>query len=123
MFRPGIEVDIDDRTRFTWCALDAVGILGALEADGRVTSIEPDTGDRIVIDFVGGVPAGAASMFILRGYDGSNVVDEWCSQVNFFVDAVAAEAWAEAHHRDGDIVSIADVAGEAAQMWGEVVRP
>ena len=112
-------VDIDDRTRFTWCALDAVGILGALEADGRVTSIEPDTGDRIVIDFVGGVPAGAASMFILRGYDGSNVVDEWCSQVNFFVDAVAAEA----HHRDGDIVSIADVAGEAAQMWGEVVRP
>lgn len=116
-------VDIDGRTRFTWCALDAIGILGALEADGTVTSIEPDTGDRIVIDFVGGVPAGAASMFVLRGYDGSNVVDEWCSQVNFFVDAAAAEAWAEAHHRCGDVVSIADVAGEAAQMWGDVVRP
>jgi alkylmercury lyase len=35
------ELLIDGRRRWTWCAYDAVGILGALGADGRVCSRSP----------------------------------------------------------------------------------
>jgi hypothetical protein len=38
------ELVIDGRRRWTWCAYDAVGILGALEADGRVRSRNPHSG-------------------------------------------------------------------------------
>jgi alkylmercury lyase len=35
------ELVINGRRRWTWCAYDAVGILGALEADGQVRSRSP----------------------------------------------------------------------------------
>jgi hypothetical protein len=35
------EIMIDGEKRWTWCALDAVGILGALETDGTIRSVNP----------------------------------------------------------------------------------
>ncbi|MCL1588750.1 MAG: organomercurial lyase, partial [Actinomycetia bacterium] len=37
------ELNIDGKIRWTWCALDAIGILGALEATGTVRSTDPQT--------------------------------------------------------------------------------
>jgi len=41
------ELVIDGRRRWTWCAYDTVGILGALEADGRVRSRSPHSGTLV----------------------------------------------------------------------------
>jgi hypothetical protein len=51
------ELVIDGRRRWTWCAYDAVGILGALEADGQVHSRSPHSGTLIELTFDAGQPA------------------------------------------------------------------
>jgi alkylmercury lyase len=114
---------IKNETRWTWCALDAVGILGALEATGAIRSTDPRTGDAIEIQFVEGDPKGDAALFILGGYDGGNLREEWCPLVNFFTTHHEAETWVAANELNGDIVSVVQVAEEAAAMWRSVTDP
>lgn len=111
------EIDIGDRRRWTWCALDAVGILGALRATGTVRSTDPGTGSDIEIEFVDGRPQSDATLFILGGYEGSNIREDWCPLVNFFTDPDAARAWIGENGLEGDVVMVAQIAEDAAQMW------
>jgi len=115
------QLTIEGATRWTWCALDAVGILGALCADGAVNSTDPRTGEPVEIRFEAGQPDGDATMFILGGYAGPDVRESWCPHVNFFATREAAEEWVAAEQLEGDIVSAADLAAEAAKMWRPVV--
>jgi Alkylmercury lyase len=117
------ELDIDGKQRWTWCALDAVGILGALDATGSIRSTDPRTGAAVEIEFVDGHPQGDAALFILGGYDGGNVREEWCPLVNFFTSRSDAEVWVTDNELAGDIVSVVDVAEEAAAMWRPVTDP
>ncbi len=117
------QLDIDGTIRWTWCALDAVGILGALGADGTVRSTDPRSGDPVEIPFTGGKPGGDTTLFILGGYDGGNVVEDWCPLVNFFATRDAAEAWVEAEGLEGDIVTVGQIASDATDMWRPVVDP
>jgi alkylmercury lyase len=117
------EVTIDGEKRWTWCALDAVGILGALDATAAIRSTDPRTGDAIEIQFVEGDPKGDAALFILGGYDGTNVREDWCPLVNFFTNTQEAKVWASEKELTGDIVSIQQVADEAATMWRSVTDP
>lgn len=112
---------IDGKTRWTWCALDAVGILGALQATGTVRSSDPQTGESIEILFRAGRPTPDAHLFILGGFSQGNVRADWCPQVNFFTDREAAQQWVTANGLEGDIVTVAEVADEAAAMWSPVV--
>jgi alkylmercury lyase len=114
-------LDIDGNERWTWCALDAIGILGALQSDGTVFSSDPNTGDDIEITFRRGHPDGDATLFILGGHTDVNVREAWCPLVNFFTSHHAAEEWVEAQKLEGDIVSVARIAEEATAMWGPVV--
>jgi len=116
------EVTINGSKRWTWCALDAIGILGALKATGTVRSDDAQTGDTIRIGFVDGHPDADAHLFILSGFDtNANVREDWCSQVNFFRTRRAAEEWVGANGHEGDILTVAEVAEEAATMWHPVV--
>ncbi len=117
------QLDIDGTIRWTWCALDALGILGALEADGTVRSTDPRSGDPVEISFKGGKPEGDTTLFILGGYDGGNVVEDWCPLVNFFATRDAAEAWVEAEGVEGDVVTVGQIASDATDMWRPVVHP
>ncbi len=117
------ELRIGTTPRWAWCALDAVGILGALAADGTVASSDPHTGRPVVVDFVAGEPHGEAALFILGGYDGHDVVEEWCPSVNFFGTADDAAAWVAAASVEGDVVAVAHVAADAAEMWRPVADP
>jgi len=117
------EITLDGTSRWTWCALDAIGILGALEVDGTVHSTDPHTGTPIRVDFHAGQPDGDAALFILDGYDGGNVKDDWCPLVNFFATAHAAETWASDQELKGDVVTVRQVADEAAAMWRSVTDP
>lgn len=117
------EVEIDGTTRWTWCALDAIGILGALEADGIVLSRDPRRGNEVRIAFTDGKPDDDATLFILGGYDGANAVEEWCPLVNFFSSRQDAEEWVQSEGLEGDIVSVTEIASQAADMWHPVVDP
>ncbi len=46
----GARVDADGRTWWGNCAWDALGILGALHADGRIESECPDCGERLELE-------------------------------------------------------------------------
>ncbi|MFQ5967926.1 MAG: organomercurial lyase [Acidimicrobiia bacterium] len=114
-------IHIEGATRWAWCALDAVGILGALGGDGTVHSTDPGTGDQIEITFRNGKPEGDATLFILDGHADVNLKETWCPMVNFFTSRHAAEEWVKDHQLDGEIVSVAGVAEDAAAMWRPVV--
>lgn len=115
------QLTIGEDTRWTWCALDAVGILGALGKTGRVTSSDPGTGEAITIEFVDGRPAADVQLFILGGFADANVREDWCPRVNFFSDRASAERWVAEQGLEGDIVSVEHVAENAAAMWALVV--
>lgn len=115
------QLTIDDNTRWTWCALDAVGILGALGATGSVRSTDPQTHETVEIAFTDGQPDADAHLFILGGFSKGNVREDWCPQVNFFASHDAAESWVAARGAQGDIVAVKDIAAEAAEMWRPVV--
>ncbi len=115
------EIGLKNETRWTWCALDAVGILGAIDATGIVRSTDPQTGEVIEIAFVDGKPKTDAHLFILGGFSDGDVRRDWCPQVNFFATHDAAEKWASSQKREGDVVSVTEIAAEAAEMWLPVV--
>jgi hypothetical protein len=116
------ELSIDGTIRWTWCALDAIGILGALEATGTIRSTDPQSDAAVKVDFVQGEPSSGATLFILGGYDGGNVVEDWCPLVNFFATRRDAAVWVTVEGLEGDIVSVSSVATQAAEMWRPVVN-
>jgi len=119
----GHELDINGQKRWTWCALDAVGILGALEATGTIRSTDPRTGVIVTIEFKNGQPQGDATIFILGGYDGGNILEEWCPLVNFFKTRSNAERWVQDNDLTGEILAVGEIVEEAAEMWQAVTDP
>lgn len=115
------QLTVDGNTRWAWCALDAIGILGALEATGTVRSSDPHTGEAIEIAFNNGIPDADTHLFILGGFDDANVREDWCPRVNFFASLEAAKQWVAAHHLEGDVVAVSEIAPDAAEMWRPVV--
>lgn len=117
------QLTIGDKTRWTWCALDAVGILGAHEADGSVESTDPATGEQIDIPFAQGTPDGDTTLFVLGGYEGGNAREDWCPLVNFFATRADAESWVADRGLEGDVVSVSEIAKDAAALWLPVTQP
>ncbi len=120
------EIEIGDTIRWTWCALDAVGIIGALGRGGRFTTTVPgagghDTGAPVTVEFKeDGSTDSSAVVFIADGFTDDSVVDTWCPTVNLFPDTTAATTWAESTGITGNPVAIADLMPNAAQMWDHV---
>ena len=108
------ELYVGDQQFWTWCAYDAVGILAALEASGRVLSTSPLTGARIDVQFHGGSPeASDVVLFIPEFFN--------CPQTNLFEDRAASQAWAERRGVRGQIVSLAEAATRGATHWRPIV--
>jgi hypothetical protein len=104
---------------FTWCALDALGIIGALGTDGRVRSVSPQTGAPIELEFEGGQPtADGVVLFLAEEPAIGSIVDDWCPLVNFFEHAEAASAWSAARGVTGAVVPVnEETTIRAADMW------
>lgn len=117
------ELDINGTKRWTWCALDAVGIFGALKATGTINSIDPRTQNTVTIEFKNGQPQGDATIFILGGYDGGDIRDQWCPLVNFFNTQTDAETWVKDNQVTGDILTVNQITKEATEMWQTVTNP
>lgn len=121
-----------ERRYWTWCAWDAVGILAALAASGRIRSTSPSSGAPIQLDFHHGSPRQADPDLVVffadtdcctptEGGDGScasgSVIDDWCPLVNFFEHAEAAQAWAAAHGVRGTTVPLAEATDQGKAAW------
>jgi len=124
-----------ERQYWTWCAWDAVGILAALDASGRIRSTSPSSGAPIQLDFHHGHPRDPEPRLVVffadtdcctpaNGADddpdccGSrSVIDQWCPLVNFFEHADAAQAWAAEHSVRGTAVPLAEAISQGKAAW------
>ena len=112
------EIHIDGTIRWTWCALDAVGIIGSLGRGGTFTTTVPGTNQRMLVDFnKEGETTSSAVVFIADGFADGCVVEDWCPTVNLFPDGGAAKAWSEANDIKGRAVTIQDLMPDATEMW------
>lgn len=115
-------IEVEGREFWTWCALDAVGIFTALNATGEVHSTPPDGSDALQIQFDMGITESQSALFIAGGYDGTDVFESWCPNINFFTTSELAHAWASNEGIEGDVVTIAEVAEAAGAIWATVVN-
>ncbi|GIH03417.1 hypothetical protein Rhe02_14840 [Rhizocola hellebori] len=118
----GHRISIGDTQWFTWCAIDALGILGALDATGAIHSTSPHSGQPIAIMFEDGRPAGGdlSSVVFLASYcAGTPVVDQWCPTINFFETEAAAQDWATTHGVAGECAPLHPAAEVATARWKE----
>lgn len=106
--------------RWTWCALDAIGIVGAL-GSGTITSQTPE-GD-VILSLDKGVfhPKGWA-IFIADGYGVTSSIGQWCPLVDFFPDEASADRWAEQNDVLGRGVPITRLAPMAADRWRAIIE-
>ena len=115
-------LDLPGATRWTWCALDAIGILGALQIDAAFTTRVPDSDRELTVAFtVDGPQPTDAVIFMAEGYGSDSVVETWCPTVNMFEDAEAANAWASTHGVTGRPIAVQQLSVDAAAMWAPVV--
>ena len=117
------ELVIDGRRRWTWCAYDAVGILGALEADGQVRSRSPHSGTLIELTFDAGQPAATEAVVFMAEEPCRSVIDDWCPLVNLFEHDQAAAAWARRHGISGAARPVAQATQLGAAAWRAYLWP
>jgi|SRR5882724_8128317 len=111
---------VNGALRHTWCALDAFGIMGALQATGWIDSRNGETGRRFRVDVETGAPADPGRpwvVFILERQTIASVIAEWCPMVNIFEDEQAAQAWAAAKGVTGQCLSLAETAAVGTDLW------
>ena len=117
------ELVIDGRRRWTWCAYDAVGILGALEADGRVRSHSPYSGTLIELTFDAGQPAATDAVVFMAEGPCRSVIEDWCPLVNLFEHNQAAVAWARQHGISGAARPVAQATRLGVAAWRAYLWP
>jgi alkylmercury lyase len=117
------ELLIDGKRRWTWCAYDAVGILGALAATGRVRSRSPRSGTLIELRFQAGRPAATEAVVFMAQGPCRSVIDDWCPLVNLFEHDQAATAWARQDQAAGTVVPVAQATRAGAAAWRAYLWP
>lgn len=106
--------------RWTWCALDAVGIVGAT-GSGTIISRTPRGEVSLTLDNGAFRPEGMA-IFIADGYGMTSSVSQWCPLVDFFPDAAAADVWGSRNGVAGRGVPVAHLATLAADRWRTIIK-
>lgn len=105
--------------RWTWCALDAIGIVGAV-GSGSITS--RTVGGDVTLSLEDGAfhPEGMA-IFIADGYGTTSSIGQWCPMVDFFPDGASADGWAEQNEVSGRGMTITQLAPMAAARWRTII--
>lgn len=104
--------------RWTQCAYDALGILGALGEDGAIETTSPSSGAPIRVRFVDGRPVGSEAVLFLA--DQSSCCrpnDDWCPNVNLFEDRPSALRWQEQHGIAGRVLTLDEGTELGATEW------
>lgn len=121
-------LELAEGVRHTWCALDAVGILPALDRTGLLVSGVPDAGrdtsESVRIEFEAGRVSSAPPdlALLVPGAPTGPVVQTWCPFANFFPSDVRARRWArEQGVEDFTVLDLPGAIGRAAPMWRAVL--
>lgn len=106
--------------RWTWCALDAIGIVGAI-GDGVIQS---EVGDRQVQLRVEGGEIRSKDLAVLvpDGYGTTSAVDQWCPLANFFPNVTSATVWAESNGVKGQVKLVTAIAPQLIERWTAVLN-
>jgi alkylmercury lyase len=103
---------------WTWCAYDAIGILGGLGVSGTIISTSPSSGSTIEVRVTDGHPEPCSTvLFLAADTCCANTYEQWCPQVNFFEDQTAAEVWATQTDAAGRILSLEEASQLGASDW------
>lgn len=114
-------LELAEGVRYTWCALDALGICGALGVSGRIVSTTVDN-QRVQIEFADGIPVGSAELAVLlpKRTPGPTVLC-WCPLVNFFTSTEHALAWSCANDTPGDVIALPELAELGTRLWRDAI--
>jgi len=109
--------------RWTSCAYDALGIFGALGADGVFATRSPSTGAAINVLFEGGRPVGSdAVLFYADPSCCSRPNEDWCPHVNLFEDRASAERWGQDHRVAARVLTLEEGTDLGANEWRSLVK-
>lgn len=112
------EMSIEGRKFWAWCALDVLGIFGALHASGFARSVDPSTNCEIVLKFEHGSPQDRNLIICIADtVPGRSIKDGWCCNVNFFNSRSAAEAWMAENTINGSVFLVGNVTAVAREAW------
>lgn len=118
----GHEISINGRRFWTWCALDVLGIFGALRASGSAKSSDPSCGESIEFQFIDGVPQDMNfTVFMANLCNVTSVCRDWCPSINFFVSKSSAEEWARKNAASGSVISVENVVHVAREVWSRLI--
>lgn len=106
--------------RWTWCALDAVGIIAAV-GSGKIDSTGPGGEFHLAYRDARFDPAGLA-VFVADGYGMTSSLGQWCPLVDFFATVEAADRWSAEQGVKGRGVSLLDIAEVAGDRWGAIIE-
>lgn len=106
--------------RWTWCALDAVGIVAAVGL-GRIASTGPGGEFHILYRDARFDPADLA-VFVADGYGMTSSLGQWCPLVDFFPTIEAADRWSADRGLEGRGVPLLDIAEVAGDRWRETIE-
>ena len=117
------EIHLDGRQFWTWCAYDFFGIFAALDANGYASSVTPDTGQTVQINFRDGQPQTTGFVLFLPADDptcSADAYDAWCPHSNLFHSADAARKWAADRGVTGHVLTAAEATERGARAWRPV---
>jgi alkylmercury lyase len=117
-------------TVFAMCAVDALGIPQMLRRDGRISSVDPTSGQPITVE----VHAGAwrfqpATTVLLSGRTGDgdacDTAADWCCPyINLHTDPEAADTYRRAHpDMTATLLGQAEAVQAAGQAFGGLLDP
>jgi hypothetical protein len=103
--------------RYSWCALDALGIFGALGVSGQIRSSTPRD-EPVTVDIDSGSPRDYGELVLLVPERKSGpVVQDWCPLVNFFADAPSAMHWADERGLAGMSIGVHEASDLGTRVW------
>lgn len=106
--------------RWTWCSLDAVGIVAAI-GSGKIDSAGPGGEFHITYRDARFDPAGLA-VFVADGYGMTSSLGQWCPLVDFFATVEAADRWSAEQGVKGGGVALLDIAEVAGDRWRAIME-
>ena len=110
------------RTWYTWCALDAIGIPAALRLDAAVHTVCPTCNTGITIGVHhGSVTSTDKPRLWLPGGTCGHIMDDFCATANLFCDTEHLEQWRRyAGEPAGQPLSLDEAARHGERVWADV---
>lgn len=113
---------LDGVALHTWCAIDAIGIPAAFDADATATTTCPSCGTQLEVRFLHGEPERAQDLVAWAPAKAcSNVREEFCPEANLFCSVEHLEAWRTSSGQPaGHVLTVPELIEQGRRVWGRL---